>query len=153
MTGLSAIMYLYLLALGMFAVSVAADQIIIYVDSSQTLEEQLQNISNGAMKNVVLELDSSQGYKLSQGTFTSFVNITITKVKRILKIVCIHFDVSRYADSRNSFDFSIACFVQKIQSLRWNNNSCSPQNTAINNTKFTFSRRVRLKPRGSDPIK
>ena len=78
MTGLSAIMYLYLLALGMFAVSVAADQIIIHVDSSQTLEEQLQNISNGAMKNVVLELDSSQDYKLSQGTFTSFVNITIT---------------------------------------------------------------------------
>ena len=41
------------------------------------------------------------------------------KVKRILKIVCIHFDVSRYADSRNSFDFSIACFVQKIQSFNW----------------------------------
>ena len=51
MTGLSAIMYLYLLALGMFAVSVAADQIIIvHVDSSQTLEEQLRNISEGAMK-------------------------------------------------------------------------------------------------------
>ncbi len=71
---------IYFLLTEMLVTSIA-NKTIVHVNSSQMLEELMQNISEGSGKNdidIVLELDSSQDYKLSEGTFTSFTNMTIT---------------------------------------------------------------------------
>ena len=77
---------------GLLFIPVSSNNNVIFVNSSQMLEEQLDKISNGHYNHpIILEIDPSQDYWLERKGFTLIANTTITiksMYNRSLDIIC-----------------------------------------------------------------
>ena len=77
---------------GLLFIPVSSNNNVIFVNSSQMLEKELNKISNGHYKHpIILEIDPSQDYRLERKGFTLIANTTITiksMYNRSLDIIC-----------------------------------------------------------------